>query len=299
MLKMLSPGDVLKRVSDALPDQSKQNMIIIGSLAAGYYFSHTLRNVGVRTKDVDCMIWPHASAKVLVREVAEELIEHGWKLEVAQAYPISYDENTEIEKLPMVRLRPAGEVEWFLELLNSPNAQLVQEGTRSAEKLKTKHGYFALCGFKYLSLVEVDPIPTNYQIPMASPQMMALANLLHHPRIGEEKIGTTNVKCSNKDLGRVLALAYLMNESKEDLQIWPQQWLAALEVKFPNEVRSLTLRCGAGLRELLVQEYDLDQAVKTCNSGLLANHSVTNEQLRVTAERFLADVIQPFERLVQ
>jgi hypothetical protein len=169
----------------------------------------------------------------------------------------------------------------------------------SSEKLNTKHGYFALCGFKYLGLVEVNPIPTEHEIAIASPQMMALANLLHHPNIGEGKIGTTNVKRSNKDLGRILALAYLMTASNKDLRVWPVQWLRALEAKFPNEVRELALRSGDGLKVLLNQEYDFEQAVKTCNDGLLANHKVNSQQLKVTAMRFIDDVIDRLEGLVR
>ena len=300
MSENLSPEKILERVANGLPPDSRKNIIVIGSLAAGHYFSRVLNHSGVRTKDVDCMIWPHASVKVLAREVAEELIDHGWKLKNTKAYPPSYDENTAIEQLPMVRLHPAGESEWFLELLNSPNAELMQENMRYMEKLKTKYGYFALCGFKYLSLVEVEPIQTEYEISVARPQMMALANLLHHPKIGKEKIGATNVRRSNKDLGRVLALAYLMNEAKdEDLRLWPQEWLGALQAKFPIEMRELALRAGDGLRELLVKEYDFGQAVKTCNEGLLANYRVSARQLRLTAERLMADVVEPFEELVR
>jgi hypothetical protein len=298
MSENLSPENILEKVSSALPPQSRKNIIVVGSLAAGHYFSSVLSNGGIRTKDVDCMIWPHTNVKALAKDVTEELIDHGWHFNFTKEYPQSYDEKTEIEKLPMVRLYPKGDAEWFLELLNSPNSELMQKSMRSAEKLNTKHGYFALCGFKYLGLVEVSPIPTQYEIAIASPQMMALANLLHHPSIGEVKIGTTNVKRSNKDLGRVLALAYLMTESNKDLRVWPEQWLRALETKFPNEVRELALRSGDGLKVLLNQEYDFEQAVKTCNDSLLANRKVTPEQLKVTGMRFIDDVIDHMERLV-
>ena len=298
MSENLSLESVLERVSTAIPVGARKNIIVIGSLAAGHYFSSILSNGGIRTKDVDCMLWPHANVKVLARDVAEELIEHGWQLKIAEGYPLSFDENTKIEKLPMVRLHPEGEDNWFLEILNSPNEELTQKGMRSTEKLKTKYGYFALCGFKYLGLIEVEPIKTEYEISIASPQMMALANLLHHPNIGEEKIGASNIKRSNKDLGRVLALAHLMTESKQDLRAWPKQWLGALEVKFPKEIRELALRSGNGLRELLIREYDFEQAVKTCNDGLLASLHVTLEQLKATAERFISDVVDPLEDLV-
>ncbi|MBU3602838.1 hypothetical protein, partial [Polynucleobacter sp. AM-25C3] len=94
---------------------------------------------------------------------------------------------------------------------------------------------------------------------------------------------------------RVLALAYLMTESKQELRTWPKQWLEALKVKFPKETRQLALRSGNGLRELLIQENDFEQAVKTCNDGLLVSHHVTLGQLKVTAERFISDVIDPLE----
>lgn len=297
MSENLSPENILSRVSSALPIEARKNIIVIGSLAAGHYFSSILSNGGIRTKDVDCMLWPHANVKVLARDVTEELIEHGWQLKLAEGYSLSYDEDTSIENLPLVRLQAKGEDNWFLEILNSPNEKLIQKEIRSVEKLKTKYGYFALCGFKYLSLIEVEPIKTKYGISIASPQMMALANLLHHPNIGAEKIGSSNIKRSNKDLGRVLALAYLMTESKQDLRAWPKQWLEALKIKFPTENRQLALRSGNGLRELLIKENDFEQAVKTCNDGLLASHHVTIGQLKVTAERFISDVINPLEDL--
>jgi hypothetical protein len=299
MLVDLSPEKIIEMVSIAMPQDSKKNIIVIGSLAAGHYFYDVLKNGGVRTKDVDCMIWPHPKVKVLAKNVAEQLMNNGWELNYTKEYPLSNDKKTPVEELPIIRLHPKEDNNWFLELLNSPNTKLTQKSVRSVEKVKTKYGYFALCGFKYLSLVEVSPIQTQYQIAIARPEMMALANLLHHPVIGNETIGTTNIKRSNKDLGRVLALAYLMTESKKDLREWPRLWLDALEEKFPNEVSELSLVAGSGLKKLIQQEQDFEQAVKTCNDGLLANYNITSEKMMATALRFIDDVTNKLEELTK
>lgn len=37
-MTLLSPGDVLSQVARALPEACRQDVIVIGSLAAGYYF---------------------------------------------------------------------------------------------------------------------------------------------------------------------------------------------------------------------------------------------------------------------
>jgi hypothetical protein len=68
--------------------------------------------------------------------------------------------------------------------------------------------------------------------------MMALANLLHHPSIGSETmnglIGGREIKRSNKDLGRVLALAQLSEARQEDsLLDWPKLWSMRCKADFP------------------------------------------------------------------
>lgn len=92
MSENLSPENILEKVSSALPPQSRKNIIVIGSLAAGYYFSSALGHGGIRTKDVDCMIWPHANVKALAKDATEELLDHGWHFNFTKEYPQSYDE---------------------------------------------------------------------------------------------------------------------------------------------------------------------------------------------------------------
>ena len=58
----LSPAAVLAQVAQALPASCRDDVIIIGSLAAGYYFFADDGAKAVRTKDVDCMFSPHAKA---------------------------------------------------------------------------------------------------------------------------------------------------------------------------------------------------------------------------------------------
>jgi len=50
---------VLAEVAKAIPRDVHPNIIIIGSLAAGYGLFRRGENSGVRTKDVDCVLSPH------------------------------------------------------------------------------------------------------------------------------------------------------------------------------------------------------------------------------------------------
>ena len=75
----VSLRDVLKEVSQAIPPDVRQNIIIIGSLAAGYGLFPRGEASGVRTKDVDCVLSPRLSAVETGREVVEQLIKAGWQ----------------------------------------------------------------------------------------------------------------------------------------------------------------------------------------------------------------------------
>ena len=58
----LTPAQVMEQVARAIPEACRSNVIIIGSLAAGYHFFGNDQSKAIRTKDVDAMFSPHAMA---------------------------------------------------------------------------------------------------------------------------------------------------------------------------------------------------------------------------------------------
>ena len=299
MMDSLAPGSVLKQVAEALPAACREQVIIIGSLAAAYHFFGTDTGRELRTKDVDCMLAPHAKAVAVAREVAEQLLAAKWTLRTDDpqwAKPGTADQAD--EDLPLVRLNPPANTAWFIELMGVPAEANDGLPVKAYERLTTNIGDFALCSFGFLGLAEWKPHDTPFGVRTASPEMMTLANLLHHPEIRPETMsgggfGSNPVKRSNKDLGRVLALAYLTQPG--ELETWSRRWMEALTAKYPSRARALALVAGSGLRQLLLSEEDMDQAILTCNLGLLSSMEVTRDMLAGTGQRLLAEVIEPLE----
>jgi len=292
MMTPLSPDAIMRQIADAIPENIRGDIIVIGSLAAGYHFFAEDPDAAVTTKDVDCLLSPNVRAVESSKAVAERLLSEGWQLRIHEGFERPGSAQTPTADLPFVRLNPPKNPEWFIELNASPAANQT-EGKR-LERVTTTHGDFAIFSFRFLALVEEDPIATPYGVSIARPEMMALANLLHHPAIGPDLIQGTTDKRSNKDLGRVLALAWLANARDENaMSAWSVNWQAALQRRFPGDWKDLVAHAGDGLRALLASPPDLEQATRICNDGLLARRPVTSTNLAATGRRLLGEAVAP------
>jgi len=296
----ISPDHVLWQISESLQPEDLSSIIVVGSLAAGYHFFGESPEGHLRTKDADCMVLTEKAVIVAIN-IADKLFANKWQLRTDGDFGTPGNADTPDDQLPVVRLYPPNEKEWFLELLSCPSDGTISKG-REFKRLVTSQGHFALCAFGYFALLEYCPLETQSGIRLASPEMMALCNLLHHPTIGpvimKEEIYGRSVKRSNKDLGRVLALAYLTNERDPDALLeWADKWRSALIEKFPSDAAELMMRAGSGIRALLASEADLADALFTAEVGLLASRKVNLEAFRVTGERVISDVIDRIEYL--
>ena len=295
----VSPRDVLAEIADAIPQRCKKNIIVIGSLAVGYHFFGEDVSIMMRTKDADCLLSPRIQAISAGLAITEQLFEANWQFRPDEQWPKPGDEKTPDKDLPAVRLNPPGQTEWFIELLTVPESP--KDRDMRWIRLKTRFGHFGLCSFGFLSLTNYEPYPTKLGIFVARPEMMALANMLEHPKIRPETmsglIAGLRIKRSNKDLGRVLAISRLSEKKEEDAMLgWPDIWRRALRERFPDDWHELARRTGSGLRKILASEPDLDEAYHTCEFGLLASAPPTLEELRITGRRLLKDAVEPLEK---
>lgn len=298
----LSPNDVLKQIAGSLPAEFRKHVIIVGSLAAAYHFPRDSGERRVATKDVDFMVVPHAAAVVTAQEVTNRLIDAEWSLRPHDKWGTPGTPEQPTDALPAVRLQPPDSKAWFLELLGAPDESKPPRLEREMYRLHTSIGDFALVSFGFLGLVQHDAVESEYGIRIATPAMMALANLLHHPEVGPQVIEDLpyfgqKLRRASKDLGRVIALARLGGRAQTDT--WAERWARALQSMHPAQAAELAQRVGSGLKDLLSNAEFVAQALYTCNLGLLAGQDLNEAQFRGTAQVVLADAIAPLEQLVQ
>jgi hypothetical protein len=302
-MSKLTPSKVLAEVAAAVPASCRENIVIIGSLAAGYHFFGSDSSKAVRTKDIDCVLKPFHAAVGAGQTIARQLLDVGWQRRLLGEHQTPGTELTPVDQLPAVRLYPPGsnpesEEAWFIELLTVPETASVNG--RTWTRLPLAEGHFGLPTFRFLSITAFDPLPAgDLGIRHARVEMMALANLLEHPHIKPERMSSAfagkMIKRSNKDLGRVLAIALL--SELHDYRPWSASWSLALQTCFAGEWRELSLRAGSGLRELLKSDRDMDEARHTCANGLLATQPPSLDTLALVADRLLIEAIEPLAAL--
>lgn len=297
MSQSLNAHVVLHKLAQALPKKHHGNIIIVGSLAAAAQLIQDAETE-LRTKDIDGMLVPNATAVIAAREIATTLINEGWEPRVnTEKYEHPADGKTPQEKLPVVRLKPPGQGknEWFLELLGTPPALApdAQGQTRYSERVETPHSHFEIPSFAYLGVTQFKPVIHASGLQLASVATMALSNLLHHPQIGAKRMSDPiegrQIKRANKDLGRVVAMAHLSDQLEEAVvEHWPHIWLQALqELKAPESTRVKLEKINTGIQVLRDSYEDQLEALHSVNFGLLSSRPMDMRQFNIAIRRYL------------
>jgi hypothetical protein len=289
-MKRLDPTTLFERIARDVPQELHNNLFVTGSLAAAYSFQSKLEGRGVNTKDADLLVHP-AGDVVSCKQMTERLLANGWT-RTEDCYPKpSPDPHADLRA---IRLFPPDSHDYFIEFLNLPARN--QKAPKCWIPVELPDGWYGLPSFRFMGLTSLDRKRASMGLEYASPPMMALANLLSHPKVGTERIQTGTMKDtlrSAKDLGRVLALAWLAG--REETIQWLTLWGNGLRDCFPDEWKELARTCGQGLQELLVDPAALDEARRTTEIGLLSGKGITSEMLRATGERLLQDLIEPLK----
>ncbi len=284
--------EVIRQIAAAMPEDCRGNIVLVGSLAAAYQLFRDDVMLHVRTKDADCVISPRVTAADRGKKVAERLLRAGWTHRTEGAFGEPGRAETATERLPLIRLHPPGMREWFIELLT-----VRDPASGEWARIEALGGHYALRAFEFSPLLTFEPDETEFGIRCARPAMMVLANLLEHPEIRPERmsglIAGRAIRRSNKDLGRVLAIAILSGEERTER--WVGEWERALRACFPDRWAALGARCGNGLRALLASPDDREEAVWACELGLLEYGGVGFELLRVAGLRLMQDVVEGVE----
>jgi hypothetical protein len=285
----LDPRKLFARMAGDIPGPLRKHVFIVGSLAAAYHFRAQLERRAVNTKDADVVIHPAGNVEAS-RALAAKLLELGWK-RTPECYPLP--RRSPADSLRAIRLYPPKSRDYFIELLGVP-ARDQREGLVWIP-VRLRDGWYGVGCHRFMSLTTIGAIRSAEGLDYAAPPMMALANLLSHPRLGEQRMSAPiqgrRILRAAKDLGRVLALAWLAG--RDETGSWGATWSKALRRNFPRRWRALATSAGAGLEALLGDAAALEEARVTTDVGLLSGRGVTAGNLRAVGLQLISDALRP------
>jgi hypothetical protein len=292
-MSKLDPVVLFRTLCNDIPQDLRFDVFVTGSLAAAYAFKVRLMGQAVNTKDADLLIHPAGNVDS-ARKMAERLLKMGWR-PTDQCKPLA-EMPSDVETLWAIRLMPPGSNDYFIEFLNVPAEE--QAAPKLWIPVQLSGGWYGLPSFKFMGLLAWFRRASDEGLEYAAPEMMALSNLLSHPAVDDVEIESGEFRglrrCA-KDLGRVLALAYL--SGRDETEAWLDHWRESLARCFPLTWRKHARGSGAGLREMLADDDVMEQARKTTESGLLSGMGIDIVALRGIGERLLVDVVEPLERI--
>lgn len=277
----LVPDEIFRALRKDLPPTAIRGLVVAGSLAAAYHFRDQLQTRAINTKDADLLVQSAGNVEAC-RSLALQLLSLGWRHLENPPFPPGAGPEPR-ERLPAIRLVPKRRSDYFLELLGLPKPG--QRKSVEWRPIELDGGWHAVACFRFMRLVAHRPLMSRPGLLYARPEMMALANLLSHPDLGAQTLSRPvgdreGILRSSKDLGRVVALAWLAGRG--GTEAWRDSWAQA----YPKYRKA-----GSGLRALLDDDRALDDAYHTARYGLLRGLPVTLNAFRAAGARLALDVL--------
>ena len=117
----VDPGALFSRLNAELPDDVRDRVFVVGSLAAACHHAGQIASGGVKTKDADLILHP-AGDETPAREIARRLLAAGWRHRRLGGFDPGASD-TPADRLPAIRLYPPEHEDYFIELLILPSRE--------------------------------------------------------------------------------------------------------------------------------------------------------------------------------
>lgn len=295
-MDILEPRKILADLAGHLEESLRENLVVVGSLAAAHHAGRRLRRRGVATKDADLLVHPAGDEK-FAGVLMDKLLGKGWvrstmKFKECHPLPIS----TPPEKCRAIRLHPPGSTGFYLEVLGVP--ELDQTELVVWKPVDANDGRYALPAFRFMGVAIEGATLAAHGFRCALPSSMALANLLSHPALGTQRMtddfGNKVELRSAKDLGRALAMWRLEPDDRARAG-WMAAWIEGIQRRFPATWRDLAPTAGKGLRELMGNPPALREAYALAGRGLLNGYDFNTDQMKVWTDELLEGPVRELE----